>query len=69
MVMDGGAYLSLLARQGLSAQEARETLVEKLSALWETVFGDGPEYTSVFFDTAFFSINNVNANIANKNSR
>lgn len=53
MVMDGGAYLSLLARQGLSAQEARENLVEKLSALWETVFGDGPEYTSVFFDTAF----------------
>jgi GNAT superfamily N-acetyltransferase len=47
VVLDGAAYLSM------TGSDSREPLTEQLSALWQTVFGDAPAYTALFFDTCF----------------
>ena len=45
--MDGAAYLSSLGSSSF------EPLTIQLTSLWERVFGDGPVYTTEFFQTCF----------------
>ena len=47
MALTGAEYFRM---NRLSPDEGKR----QLSALWETVFGDGPNYTSVFLDSAAF---------------